>query len=214
VPLPIPVAKVVASGTMASGIQSMSFGLYIDAGFTDFISQATLDAFLADVKPTYEAFLGSGSVKSFWTADCQFDTLRAYFIPATGHTATLLSETALTSPIVGTGTANHPTATSIVISNRTELPGRSGRGRIYLPANGIAGGAADHVSSDAAIDGLGTAYATFLSTLIADTYLPIVASFTKAVVNNIRSYVIDNKFDTQRRRGDQIAPTHTKTGTV
>lgn len=213
-PLPVPVAKVVCSGTMASGVQDMSFGLYIDAGFTDFIDQAELDSFLAAIKSTYNDFLFSAHVKNFWTGTDQFTTLKAYFIPATGDTATLMSETTFTSPIAGSGTANHPLGTAIVLSNRTTLPGRSGRGRIYLPANGIASTSTDTVGSNTELDALGTAYLTFLNALRAATFFPIVASFTKSVINQVVTYQIDNKFDTQRRRGDQIAASHTNTGAV
>lgn len=213
-PLPLPVAKVVCSGTMASGVQDMSFGLYIDAGFTDFISQATLEDFLDAIKPTYNDFLFSGHVKNFWTASDQFTTLKAYFIPATGDTATLVAETTFTSPLVGTGTANHPLGTALVLSNRSLLPGKSGRGRIYLPANGVDATSSDRVASDSVVDALGTDYLTFLNALRAGTFYPGIASFTKSLWNQIHTYQIDNKFDTQRRRGDQIAASHTKTGTV
>jgi len=202
--------KCVVSGTMADGVQDMSFGFWLHVSDADFITQATLNDITSDVETAVAAFLGTSSVAKFYTAIDEFTKVTCYSYNDGSVSADLVSELLFGSPLAGSGTANHPKETCLVVSLRSLTPGRSGRGRFYLPATGIAMDATGQTSSSTDIDNLASAAKTMFDALIANDYEPVVASFTKSAAYPVATIVVDNRPDTQRRRTDKILPTHTK----
>jgi len=86
-----------------------------------------------------------------------------------------------------------------VITERTNLRGRSHRGRIYLPAID------ESVQNDGVLDAATvassqTAWNTFLTAMGATNSQPVVASYKLSTESGITSYVVRPKLRTQRRR--------------
>lgn len=100
-----------------------------------------------------------------------------------------------------------PGDVALVVSLRTALSNRSGRGRFYLPAL-----AKDQVSSadgrvqatavTALLGNLTTAWTTYVATAE-----PVIYSRTLKVTNPITRFDIGNLFDTQRRRESSMLET-------
>jgi hypothetical protein len=70
-------------------------------------------------------------------SDTRYTSLKVYSYPDGGPTATFVGEAPIVS-MVGTGGGNAPLYMCVVLSLRTGISGRSFRGRMYLPANGVA----------------------------------------------------------------------------
>jgi hypothetical protein len=116
-----------------------------------------------------------------------------------------------TTAQVGTGTLRLPPQAAMVISLRTDVPGASGRGRLYWPATAGAVTSTFHVS--AAVPGvLAADAATWLHAIegILATNFPLIgfdlavrSAKTKTTPHVVRLQVGD-VIDTQRRRRDNI----------
>lgn len=204
--IPTPLAKWVISGTMASGIQDFSTGLWFNPNFSDIVGQSELDDTLLAINDQMLPAFMDGQVTKLWTASDQWNATRLYYYPANTRVASLVSEYNIT-PIPGTGTANLPKETSLVVSLRTSVPGRSGRGRMYFPACGNSLNSVGLINPLDSTHGLAAALLTAFNALNAAAINPIVASFSKSNYHAVRTLVIDNKPDTQRRRQDKLEPT-------
>ena len=102
---------------------------------------------------------------------------------------------------------NLPPQTSAVISLRTALPTRRGRGRMYLPPMTtdaeITAGVIDATSTDR----MSLAAKGMLESLITSTYIPVIAHRDLASTTNITACDVSNIFGTQRRRRDKLVAT-------
>jgi hypothetical protein len=151
-----------------------------------------------------------------WSQSTFFEKVTTYFIPSTGTHATFVGEKDLTTPLQGAGTTGFtPIDTAMVQSLRTVAPGRSGRGRMYVPYNVGGIDATGHFSSSN-VDNAAHATATFLTAvnalnLAVDNITSqdvVVASFTKAFVTLVTHVIVDNIPDGQRRRKDKLGVSH------
>lgn len=206
--------KTVVFGTLANGVQDVSYGVWTKISSADFVTQAALDTATGLAHDRFDAFHNSSAVAAWYTGIDVFLGIKTYAYFSHSTSADLQSEALFPSARAGAGTANHPKESSIVVSLRSPQPGRSGRGRFYLPATGIAMNANGVIASNAAVDDLGDAALALFNGLIDDTLLPVIASFTKGASYGVTSLVIDNKPDTQRRRTDKIVATHTDIETL
>ena len=102
-----------------------------------------------------------------------------------------------------------PIDTALVVSLRSQVPGRSGRGRMYLPYHGGCLPASGLTS--------GTPYTTYATAVKAlftsvagySSYAPIVASRTHGTWQPPSAILCDNKPDVQRRRENRLLPSAT-----
>lgn len=160
-------------------------------------------------------------LKGFWDSVTQYLGCSLYLYPAGAVHSTQVAEYNETTPVSGTTTFYMPRQAAVVASLRTDVSGRSGRGRVYFPLMSM------NLSLDGQLDnstcgGIATAYAAFLTAVNAYTNTAhqvaslgaIVASFTKSQGNTISSVIVDSKVDTQRRREDKVAAAHTRIITV
>lgn len=130
-----------------------------------------------------------------------------YVWPST--TAQFQAQTLLTANPGTLATAASPIDTALVVSIRSAVPGRSGRGRMYLPYHGLCLAASGMTS--------GTPYTTYATAVKAlftsvagySSYAPIVASRTHGTWQPPSAILCDNKPDVQRRRVDRLLPTAT-----
>lgn len=112
---------------------------------------------------------------------------------------------------VGSGAVSHAKQTAVVLTERTALATRSGRGRIYLPCTGAAINNQGILTSGP-IDGLADAFANLLGSLIGAGSAPVVVSQTHTMNTDITSVSVDYVPDTQRRRRNKLVSSrHTHT---
>lgn len=133
----------------------------------------------------------------------------------------LLASQAAQSGSQATGNgATAPGQTAVVLSLRTDVPGASGRGRLYWPALGIAptpGGL--RIPSGTQVD-IATGAVTYLRAVqdalkagiapapSAATFELAVFSKTKKTHAVVRRILVGNVFDTQRRRRDALVESY------
>lgn len=209
--------RMVIEGTISSA-QTWSVGLTVvgeptSGGLSQ--NQAYLDTWVQNRVVNVRDFFTQGTagsrVSDAMNAATVVTGLKAYLIPANTDTAALLSEANFGSPIPGTGTSNHPAQTAMVVSLRSSVPGRSGRGRMYLPATGAAIAAAMQFSSSI-ITGVAARSAQLVEDLGTSSYqdvgLKAVVAST-AGARQITRVEVDNDPDTQRRRSDKLQASQT-----
>ena len=125
---------------------------------------------------------------------------------ATGVQVTRRSDTRTE---VGTSAADGlPCQIAPVVSLRTDLATRAGRGRFYAPSpavdtqvQGRMGATAQGHLADAASD--------MLSSLLGDGYVPVLYSRTTHTTNEITSLDVGDVLDTQRRRRSKLVEVRT-----
>lgn len=124
-----------------------------------------------------------------------------------------VGEVRYASPKSGSGTTPHPPQTAIVASLRTSLPGRSGRGRLYLPMTGF-----PLQPNLQMLEAQATAIVTDLRTWLRDLantataaypapgpdHVLVVHSRKTNTAQDVISIQADTVLDTQRRRRDKL----------
>ena len=123
--------------------------------------------------------------------------------------ASFQAATSLTANPGTLASSASPIDTAMVVSIRSAVPGRSGRGRMYLPNHGLVAGASGTFTGSPQSTYATAVKALFTSVAGYSSYVPIVASRTHGTWQPVASIVCDNKPDVQRRRVDRLAPTAT-----
>jgi hypothetical protein len=145
----------------------------------------------------------------------KYTEIRLYSYPEGGPTASFIGSAPITT---GTGTSGTFNATQIamVVSLRTAMAGRRHRGRMYLPAAGLAS-ATQHQWTQTQCDDVATAMGNFFSAVNA------IGTFGAVVVlsqvgagewENVSEIRVDSKPDIQRRRANKLLPSFTSLHTV
>lgn len=143
--------------------------------------------------------------------DTNFAETGVYFYPFGSLVATQSAVSPARAASLGTGSGNLPVQTSCVVSLRTGVSGRTGRGRNYLPFNGTAL-TTGHQFSTTPITNAAIAYQTWLQAINAyssvpsnvSSIVPCVASHVTGNLSPITQVTVDSDPDTQRRRSDKI----------
>lgn len=91
----------------------------------------------------------------------------------------------------------------IVVSLRTDLANRSGRGRFYLPQPADNTVSVEGRIAASAVTGIVSAL-TAAWTGVTTVQTPVVYSRVSAAVNEVESFDIGDLFDTQRRRENKL----------
>lgn len=209
--MPIPAYqryRLVVSGTIVVS-QTWSCGLMFTAGTSDFPTQAQMDTWTAAAATLFHTWwTGSPGVGGLASADTVLNACKGYSLPPGTDKADLMSVAPIT-PTNGTGSLSLPTQTSAVASLRSSNPGRSGRGRIYVPCTGAvmathqltSGEASDLAASTAAlITGLNAVPLGVLDLTC------VVASGTGGGAHPITHVIADSRVDIQRRRANEVTP--------
>lgn len=106
----------------------------------------------------------------------------------------------------GTGANNHPKQIAAVMTLRTALATRSGRGRMYFPATGVTV-AGTGLMNAAAVDSLVDALRSVFTVHVAGGFPPVVLSQTTSSSQPIKTIDADYVPDTQRRRRNRLTST-------
>jgi hypothetical protein len=109
--------------------------------------------------------------------------------------------------LVGTGVEEPlPPQCAVVVSTRTDVPTRKGRGRFFLPSPVVTTVIDQRLDSAAQTDILNGALA-MLNSMKADTWLPVVYHRGFDSGDEIFSIDVGDVFDTQRRRRNKLVET-------
>lgn len=154
---------------------------------------------------------------TFWNAvkgnaptGSKFATVRINAHQADGKVINGANVFTLKAPVAGGATSPLPNQLAIVASLRTGARGPGGRGRMFLPLNGVmdAGGVIGSTTK--------TTVNSALSALITNAYdlsdgnpLASVVNAKALTYSSIASIAVGDMFDTQRRRRNAIQETYT-----
>lgn len=129
-----------------------------------------------------------------------------------GDTAEFSASVPLDNP-PGTGSIRLPDQVATVVSLRTGLAGRSFRGRMYLPLNGLSLDANAQLSSSS-IGLVADAAKDLVDDINAGGLEVVVMSATQTLTTPVTSIIVDSILDTQRRRRNKLVPALTATRTM
>lgn len=200
-------------GTMA-GNQTWSVGLAVQHSQAQPPSGTQLDAWLTALDTALKLWwTQASSLQSFNSAAIKYIGARAYSYAINSKTAINQAEHPFTTALLGTnGVGSLPLQTSIVSSTLSGFPGRSHRGRRYLPVTATT--LASNQMQTSGVDGLVSAEVTLMNTINTTTLGTgtgtCVIANKKDFPDVIRSVQIDSEPDVQRRRADKIVATYFK----
>jgi len=126
--------------------------------------------------------------------------------PATG-TATAVTTTGHAA--AGTGaTAQLPYGSAVAVSKETVQPGRTGRGRFFLPPL-VAGDLSSGLILAGTITTLVAAVKALYDSLVGASMTPVLYGLRSHIIFNLSGFHIDNKFDHQANRQNKVVGTRT-----
>jgi hypothetical protein len=136
-------------------------------------------------------------------SSCVLTTVRTGLITQATGQQQAVDEDTVNLPGVATGNSL-PNDVALVVSLRTNLANRRGRGRFYLPSlvatTLTAAGRLDPTAQQNIVDSLANAWNGY--TGIGD---PVVYSRTQRTIEDIVSFDVGDLFDTQRRRENKVS---------
>lgn len=211
-PIPQGTVKMVVSGTLPGGeIFSHGYQLNGNSGW----SQTQLDAVLGVAVGGLTNNFLTTSVKAFFSTQTVWTKVRAYLIGAGG--ATILQSESATLNLAGTAAASPtPNQCALVATLLTGFPGRSKRGRSYLPGPSAGILAAGQISQANAqtIAAAFAAWMTFHRDHPTNPAAPVVASATLSATLPMVQVRVDTRLDVQRRRAGKQTITGVGLATV
>lgn len=197
-------ARIVFSGALPGG-EVWSSGFWMATVTGDFINQAGLDSMVMAASAQFGETSSTGVLR---TAAADIWNLQTTWTKTTGYlytgaaTAAYISEHTLGTPLAGSAGHNLPNQCTTVLSLRTGLPGRSNRGRMYVPCTGALLGNDGELSSAVTTELSGHAGSSFTA-LNELGYAPAaVVSGTHTTHRAITDVIVDSRVDIQRRRAN------------
>lgn len=212
-PIPAATAHVQLVGTVAA-TESFACGFWLSGVQVDSQNAATNIA--NGIANTWGISSAPAAVKVLVPPDTSYTGVKVYFYDGVTAGAKWQATSTFAAATVGQSVASCPLQTSVVVSLLTGLPGRSNRGRLYLPAAGAA--LTTHLLSTADTQSIANGMADFFTKLNAlnagASGIVSVVSQAKGTANDVTSVRVDNKPDIQRRRAKSLAASQIKTAAV
>jgi len=149
------------------------------------------------------------TVKVYWSGTTKLTGARIEARQLDGTLENVVEKVADT-PRPGTGTVGHPFQSAAVLSLRTATPGASGRGRLYLPATGVALDLSSLRISGIVpanlLIGMQTYLSGILTALRAQKPATSLAVYSRknSQLNLVNAISAGDIVDTQRRRRDTL----------
>jgi hypothetical protein len=211
--LPANTIKTVISGTLAGGEQ-FAFGFQAQGNSDD--AQFALTQYQGVVVGALNGNLLTTSVLALFPTSTVFTTVTSYLYKG-GTGAAFTVQTSLSGKAGTASSSALPNQCAIVVSLLTGIPGRSTRGRAYLP--GFASVSMGGVTGQLQTGGVAqvcNAFAAMLSGIKDTTNgrSPVIASATHGLMTPITGVAIDTIVDTQRRRRDKLTAVARSTAVV
>jgi hypothetical protein len=198
--IPAGLTRVTFSGTLSS-VEHWACSFFFTGGTAAGTTDAGAAAFVSGT--AFPALITA--VRTLLAGDDTWDSLDLYYYDG-GTAAVAHGHAAVTA--TGLGGTGLPKQTACVLTLRTALANRSGRGRMYFPCTGgvmTTGGKITTTARDALVDAMGNWFASFTT----GTIYPVVASQTHTSFQKVTSVDADNLPDTQRgRRGKLVGARH------
>lgn len=215
------VLRTVVGGPVGGG-DNWSIGLNVgvgtpaaDAGATGTEMNQVATDVLAFVKTAWD---NANGIKTICRTGTALLNASSYLY---GTGAVLMAQGAATiASDAGTGAFPAPAFNALVVSLHSATAGRSGRGRLYLPATSPASNATDGQATFTAV--LGPVIRTLLQALVRTYVLhganvvgaPVIASPLTDDYHTVTSFQINSLFDTQRGRQNRLTANATYSNTV
>jgi len=134
-------------------------------------------------------------------ATAGYDGLKVYSYPVGGPGASVIGNST-SSGFAGSASTSNADQLAMVITTLTGQAGRSKRGRMYLPATGVA--PANGFMTAATCTAVVNAVANFFRVLVAGSTDPVVVSQKGAgSAQHIVAVRVDQRYDIQRRRANR-----------
>lgn len=203
----LPYVRCVMQGiTESTQTWSMGFSVHNDGTATS----SELFTWLSAVDGLAKTMFGTTGVVNQWDTATKYTSVAAYSYPAVGGAAAVAGVTS--SGVVGTSSSRSvPPQIAVVISERSGIAGRKGRGRMYYPM----------CNPTLAPNGqLASSFCTTLANAVKVFFdgvnaLSIGSAASIVCIGSrdtgagapVTGIIVDTKLDTQRRRTDKIVAT-------
>lgn len=212
-PIPLNAVRSVIGGHLSDG-EVWEISQWWD-GTAQAGDETKADALNGYVAGSVDGNLFNPSMKALYPTTMGCDYVRSYFYWDGTGKASYVTEA--TDSSKGTNAAGAmPNQVAIVVTTLTGRPGRSFRGRAYLPmiAQGQIG--ATGQLTQALCNTIATSFSSFLSGVkdAAGGAPPVIASRTRSAMTDVLSVNVDSLPDTQRRRRNKSVASFHGTGTV
>ena len=210
--IPAHATRIIIAGHLRGG-EIFSFGQWFDPGTA--LTHSTLGDLVTTCKTAFDSTLRP-ALQARMTASDGGDSVSGYYYDGSGPRAA--DQYTIPDAWVGSASAaNVPGDMCAVVTTLTGRPGRSYRGRAYLPWTGPGLINGQFTSSDCTA--LANAYQSWLTTVKTATTPfananPVICSQTKSVLTPVTQVKVDSKPDVQRRRLEKVAALFSALATV
>lgn len=199
--IPAHAVKAVFAGNIQGG-EVFAHSLWWDFGSQP--SQTDLNTLLTNMRLTFNSQIGVTGVKSNLPTTTAYTSLTLYSYAGGAH-ADLVAGPDTGVSCTGTGSAALPNQICMVMSLLTGIPGRSNRGRSYLPGPAIVNLVSTGQAGSSGTTSIITAWAAFVNGMEAGgggspAIKLVVASAVRGTLTEVTTLQIDSKLDVQRRR--------------
>jgi hypothetical protein len=206
--LPAGLCKIVISGTLPGGeVFAHSQGFDIQ---TEPVTQTVLNTFTQQASDLWVSTFLTAAVTACYPTVTAWKQVRGYLYGSAGKSVLVANANPINVP--GTnGGSPCPNQVAHVLTTLTGVPGRSHRGRVYLPAPGTSLLTAGQVTT-ANNTTIVNAYAAWLNAIRNSATAPgfgVVASSTQGAMFTMTQIAGNTRLDVQRRRANKQAATAT-----
>ena len=185
-------------------------GLPTSAGAANEQANDIWDTCLSESDPPLFPFMQT----SMLNAQGNIRGVRVYVYTNGGPRANFVGEYTAPAPLAGSSNYFLPDQCCLVATLQTGLSGRRNRGRMYLPATGLATLPSGQTPA-ATAQGLGMNLAALFTDLAGSSAgVPVVVSTMGGTTHPITSVKVDTKIDIQRRRANKQPATASTTAPV
>lgn len=197
--------KIILGGTIVGGEQfAHGYQVLVDPG----MGQTDLTKLVGEATGALTGSFLVTATKALFSTLTVYQSVRAYLYTG-GSSAAKVAEN-LTLNIAGTGVGGSlPPQIATVVSIESGVPGRSNRGRSYLPPLANAVLQANSQLASSACTQLANSFAAMLTSMNAVTdpdCTVVIGSSTKGATVPVNAVRVDSILDTQRRRRNKIVP--------
>lgn len=208
--IPSGVNRVVFVGNLGQGEQ-FNFGFWT-AGDVP-ASAAAANTFAAGVKTVFDSGGADAALLGCMSSDAALTAIKTYHYPTGGPNATYQGQVNLTG-YPGTSTETSlPIQCALVFTLRTGLPGRSRRGRMYLPltARTLTSHQLTSTVLNTLTDQIG-GFFTDLNTAVGLGTVSVVSQIGTGSTAPVTRVEADSRVDIQRRRANRETELYQATG--
>lgn len=157
------------------------------------------------------------AIKTYQSSGYRWTHVKIAAIDATGHTVGTAATYTFTTPLAGGVASMLPPQLAFAVSVRANILGRSGRGRVYIPALAQTVLQTDGTIGNGSRDAFAGAMVSFVNNVQNlggwSTYLPILMVTSPGKATGVRPVEVrvGNRLDTIKSRRQQVDETYTAT---